>query len=264
MGHHLSRERLERCLGAAVGTLKAKAVLECGAGAGRFTELLAAECEALVSLDLSSAVEANLRNYTARKPYLLLQADINHSPLPFGVFDVVVCLGVIQHTPSPEQTIASLAQHLKPNGLLVIDHYTVKSIVHRLGQFFTLAYPLRAILKRLSRIRPDLALEICALLTAICDPIRKRTCRIHWLDRVVSRLLPSACYYAIYPEVDPRIVYEWNKLDTHDKLTDWFKHFRSPEEIRRCLEHLGFEDISSTYGGNGVEARGLYRMRDAA
>src|SRR2546423_1146834 len=74
-GHHHSRERLERCLGGPVGMLKGKAVLECGAGAGRFTDLLVAECEALISLDLSSAVEANLRNCTDRKPYLLLQAD---------------------------------------------------------------------------------------------------------------------------------------------------------------------------------------------
>ena len=118
-------------------------------------------------------------------------------------------------------------------------------------------------LKRLSRIRPVLALKICALVTAFCDPIRKRTCRIRWLDRVVSRLLPSACYYADYPQVDPGIVYEWNELDTHDKMTDWYKHFRSAEDIRRCLEDLGFEDISSTYGGNGVEARGVYRQRNA-
>ena len=136
-GQHHSRERLERCLGGPVRTLKGKVVLECGAGAGRFTELLVDECEALVSLDLSSAVEANLRNCSGRKPYLLLQADINQSPIPAGTFDVVVCLGVIQHTPSPEQTIASLAQHLKPNGLLVIDHYSVKSMYNRVGQFLS-------------------------------------------------------------------------------------------------------------------------------
>jgi ubiquinone/menaquinone biosynthesis C-methylase UbiE len=260
-GHHYSRERLERCLGGAVDTLKGKAVLECGAGAGRFTEILAPECEALVSLDLSSAVEANLRNCSVHKPYMLLQADINQSPLPYGAFDVVVCLGVIQHTPFPEQTIASLARHVKPNGMLVIDHYTVKSIFSKMGQFLTVGYPIRAVLKRVSRLRPDLALEISAHLTAICDPIRRHTCRIHSLDGFISRLLPSACYYTTFPGVDPRIIYEWNELDTHDKLTDWFKHFRSPDQIRRCLEHLGFEDIYCTYGGNGVEARGLYRVQ---
>jgi SAM-dependent methyltransferase len=100
-GHHHSLERLERCLGGPVGMLKGKAVLECGAGAGRFTEHLVAECDALVSLDLSSAVEANLRNCAGRKAYLLLQADINQSPLPARAFDVVICLGVIQHKPSP-------------------------------------------------------------------------------------------------------------------------------------------------------------------
>jgi len=61
---------------------------------------------ALVSIDLSSAVEANRENCDAKGPYLLMQADINGSPFPDGSFDVVACLGVIQHTPSPEATIA--------------------------------------------------------------------------------------------------------------------------------------------------------------
>ena len=81
-GLHHSLERLERCLGGPIGMLRGKAVLECGSGAGRFTEHLLAECDALVSLDLSSAVEANLKTCAGRKPYLLVQADINQSPLP--------------------------------------------------------------------------------------------------------------------------------------------------------------------------------------
>src|SRR5262245_40355278 len=39
-GCSYSRQRLERCLGNPLDTLRGKTVLECGSGAGRFTELL--------------------------------------------------------------------------------------------------------------------------------------------------------------------------------------------------------------------------------
>ena len=48
---------------------------------------------------------------------------------------------------------------------------------------------------------------------------------------------------------------EWALLDTHDQLTDSYKHFRTKGQIRRTLERMGAESIWCEYGGNGVEAR---------
>src|SRR5438132_2799714 len=87
-GKPYSRQRLERCLGAPLQSLRGKVVLECGSGAGRFTELLVRQCEALVCIDLSSAVDANFRNCRPIHPYLIVQGDINASPLPLQYFDV--------------------------------------------------------------------------------------------------------------------------------------------------------------------------------
>src|SRR6266404_5513855 len=61
-GKAYSKQRLERCLGTPLEGLRGKVVLECGSGAGRFTELLVRQCEAFVCIDLSSAVDANLNN----------------------------------------------------------------------------------------------------------------------------------------------------------------------------------------------------------
>ena len=199
-GHPISRVRLERCLGLPLSKLAGKKVLEVGGGAGRFTELLVNSCELLVSSDLSVAVDANLANCKDLGSYLLLQADANSSPLPYEFFDVVICLGVLQHTPSPEQTIESLTQHLKPGGLLVIDHYTHPSWLSRVGSWLSLHYPLRAVLKRLS---PAQGLTATIWLTSVADPIRRRTGRKVWLDRIVCRVLPTLSYYNSYPELDP-------------------------------------------------------------
>ena len=221
--------------------LRDKRVLEVGSGAGRFTELLIPHCEALASADLSDAVDANMEKCQAIGPYLLFQADLRNAPLRPGSFDVVICLGVIQHTPNPEQTIASLAAQLRPGGRLVIDHYAHR--IDRFGAFlalFNVHTPLRQLAKRLS---PEAGLRLTSAFHRICDPIRRRTCRYTQLDRFVARVFASSCYYATIPELPPEICREWNELDTHDGLTDWYQWKRKPEEIRTTLEALGFADI---------------------
>ncbi len=251
-GASISKTRLERCLGAPLASLAGKTVLECGAGAGRFTEWLVDAAGTLVSLDLSSAVDANLKNCAGKRPYLLVQADMNRTPLPKKFFDVVFCLGVLQHTPSPEASIASLADHVKPDGLLVIDHYVTRPGFGSAGQYLTVGFPLREVLKRLD---PETGLKATIAITAICDPIRKRTSRYPTLDLLASRVLPTACYYGVFPELPEHIVREWNELDTHDGLTDWYKHRRSPAQIERYLQSLGLRMELCARGGNGVEAR---------
>jgi len=40
-------------------------------------------------------------------------------------------------------------------------------------------------------------------------------------------------------------------------LTDYYKHLRTPEQIRKTLEGLKAKNIWINIGGNGVEARGI-------
>src|SRR5438552_904345 len=61
-GTSISRDRLVRCLGVPLESLKNKNVLEAGCGAGRFTELIVGTGANVHSIDLSNAVEANLEN----------------------------------------------------------------------------------------------------------------------------------------------------------------------------------------------------------
>jgi len=127
-GVPISRTRLLRCIGGDLARTMstpggAVDVLEAGCGAGRFTEvLLGLPAVRLTSVDLSTAVEANERNFPQDARHCIVQCDICELPFEQGSFDVVVCLGVIQHTPDPERTIASLYSRVKPGGWLVIDH----------------------------------------------------------------------------------------------------------------------------------------------
>lgn len=69
-------------------------------------------------------------------------------------------------------------------------------------------------------------------------------------------MIPVYSYYHIFPELSDELQREWALLDTHDALTDWYKHRRTRGQIHRAFLDLGVESINVVRAGNGVEARG--------
>ena len=136
-GSPITENRLNRCLGDLKDNLNGKLVLEAGCGAGRFTEILLKKGATLVSSDLSSAVEVNAENFPLSDKHLVIQSDINDMPYADESFDVVICLGVIQHTTDTEKPIEDLYRLVKKGGALIIDHYTfTRSNVLRLAPLY--------------------------------------------------------------------------------------------------------------------------------
>jgi 2-polyprenyl-3-methyl-5-hydroxy-6-metoxy-1,4-benzoquinol methylase len=113
-GTSISADRLTRLVGGSLNIFNGKKVLEAGCGAGRFTEVMLAANAQVFAVDVSSAVEANYMNCRNYPNYFVCQADIRALPLQPEQFDVVVCIGVIQHTPDPEVTMATLCSHVRP------------------------------------------------------------------------------------------------------------------------------------------------------
>jgi SAM-dependent methyltransferase len=253
-GTKISRDRLKRCLGASFETLQHRYVLEAGCGAGRFTEILLKAGARVFACDLSDAVEANWENCKKYANYFGCQADILRLPISPGQFDIVICLGVIQHTPSPEETIQTLCSHVKPGGLLVMDHYArgyPQSLSRRALRSF--------LLKRSER----LGMSYCLTLVGLLWPVHRLLWRLRGLRGIQRirgfflRFSPLVDYHDAYPQLGPGLLREWAILDTHDTLTDVYKHLRSKEEIEKHLKQCGMIDIEVNYGGNGVEARAL-------
>jgi 2-polyprenyl-3-methyl-5-hydroxy-6-metoxy-1,4-benzoquinol methylase len=247
-GIPISRTRLRRCLGEEVWKrLAGLDVLECGCGAGRFTEVLLDEGARVTSVDLSEAVDANAENFPLSPMHRIAQADIMALPFAAQQFDVVVCIGVVQHTPAPEETIERLYGQVRPGGCLVIDHYTYEIA------WYTKTAPLfRTVLKRLP---PETSMRVTERLVDLALPMHKRVAGSR-LRSVLFRLSPILTHYQTYPELSDELQRQWALLDTHDSLTDYFKHFRTRGQIRGLLERLGLDEIWCEYGGNGVEARG--------
>jgi SAM-dependent methyltransferase len=201
----------------------------------------------VTSIDLSSAVEANQENFPQNDRHRVLQADVLRLPFAPRQFDVVFCLGVIQHTPSPEATIEKLFEQVRAGGWLVIDHYTFE-----LSRFTKTSMLFRIALRRMS---PQQGMKWTERLVALFFPLHRAARKNRVAQAVVSRISPVLAYFHSYPSFNDELQRQWSLLDTHDALTDWYKHFRTKGQIRRVLERLGAVDIASEYGGNGVEAR---------
>lgn len=248
-GVPITAERTRRCLGEELWrNLAGKRVLECGCGAGRFTEILLQRCAFVTSIDLSEAVEANQQNFPQSPTHRIAQADILQLPFRPGQFDVVFCLGVIQHTPQPETTIRALSEQVKPGGRLVIDHYS-----YNLAELTKSAPFFRFLLKRLP---PAEGIAWTERLVRFLLPVHKRVRRYRLAQMLLSRVSPVLCYYRSYPRLSEEMQYEWALLDTHDSLTCWYRRLRTRSQIERTMKALALEEVVCKYGGNGVEARG--------
>ncbi len=250
-GVTISESRLARCMCGELKAVFGKRVLEAGSGAGRFTEVLLKHNALVHSFDYSNAVEANAANNGSSERLTLAQGDIRKIPFAKQSYDYVICLGVIQHTPDPEESIRCLWEMLKPGGTLVIDHYrwTFRWILPPpirdcvgLYRWFILKVP-----------RP-LCFSVVKKLTDFWFPLHWRFRDSLFVQRVLRRISPVIFHYPGIRLRDRQAHYEWSLLDTHDSTTDFYKHMRTPRAIRRFLNLLGAQDIIVRTGGNGVEA----------
>ena len=138
--------------------------------------------------------------------------------LPFQTmqYDIVVCLGVIQHTPYPEKTIKKLYEQIKPGGDMVIDHYTLD-----FSRFTKItSHILRPIIKRLSSKN---RINVIKILVNFF-PLHKLISDFIFCRNII-RISPIITYFHVYPELSDKLQKEWSMLDTHDGLTDWYKHY---------------------------------------
>ena len=247
-GLPISRDRLARCFGeSAFADVGDKLILEAGCGAGRFTEILVDRGAAVLSLDLSSAVFANAETSPVSHSHRIARADLNNAPVANDTFDVVMCLGVLQHTVSPEQSIRSLCEKVRPGGLLIIDHYSFD------WKYYCRLFPVwRQIIKRLS---PERALQTVTKLVEWFWPLHIKFKDSRVRGFLLSRISPVLHYLKIYPELSDGQQLDWAILDTHDALTDWYKHFRWPRDIEKILTECNMKIEYLAEAGNGVEAR---------
>ena len=250
-GLKITEDRLKRCLGGQFDSLKNKLILEAGSGAGRFTEILLKHGGNVHSFDYSSAVDANAINNGDKDSLTLVQADIRNIPFEKNKYDFVICLGVLQHTPNPEESIKSLWNMVKPGGRLIIDHYIFSwrtFLPPPIGQALGLYRKIILCLQSSKRFK------FVKRLVDFWFPF-------HWtfrnnfiITRLLRRLSPVIFHYEYLTLKDKDMYYQWSLLDTHDSTTDYYRHTRTKMQIEKFLMSIEAKQILVNEGGNGIEA----------
>ncbi|GAA3024119.1 class I SAM-dependent methyltransferase [Streptosporangium longisporum] len=245
VGMPISRDRLMTASGWSAGELRGRTVLECGSGAGRFTEVLCETGALVTSFDLSGAVHANAAS-NGRFPNLrLVQASVYEPPFPRESFDFLVCLGVIQHTPDVRRTFTTLLDQLRPGGRFCVDVYAAPVAYPHLRQLirpFTRRMPPERLYPLVERAVPRLL------------PLSMALSSVPGVGQGLARLVPVANHRHLGLK-DAETMREWSVLDTFDWLSPRYEKPQFRRTIRRWTEDLGLREVSIG------RRRGMYVVR---
>jgi len=225
-GFTCSQDLLENVIFDDLKYFEGKSVLEIGCGAGRFSEHIAKHAKNCVLVDLSQAIFFNVAQ--ANESAVRIKADFLKL-IPNKKFDIVLCRGVLQHTPSPEESIKKLYEFVKEDGEVVFDIYPPPKV----GSFSPKYWLWRPLFKKFIKYENGEK-----FLTTYIRPllIAKRIIRKIFLN---SRFI-SDCFIPVYDykgllPLDEKQLEAWAILDTLDGM---YAEYEYPMSFKRVTEFL--------------------------
>lgn len=206
--------------------LKGKCVLDAGCGAGRFLDVVADSEAEVVGLDISGAVDAARANLAGRNNVHLVQASIYEPPFRDSAFDGCYCIGVVQHTPDPQQAMQTLPRFLRPGGRIAITAYERKP--------WTMLYAKYLLRPLTKRVRKQKLLSGIKGAMPVLFPLTNVLFRLPLAGRLFKFAIPVA-NYVDERSLTPQQRYDWAILDTFDMLSPQYDQPRTQQEIEEAL-----------------------------
>ena len=221
--------------------LSGKNILEVGSGAGRFSEVVLLHTQAnLYSVDYSDAVTNNFSNNSHISPgrFHVYQASIYELPFFDNSFDKVFCLGVLQHTPNFEQSVASLISKVKSGAEIVVDFYPIQGWWTKVH----IKYMLRPVVKNMSHKK------LLFIIEKNIDWLIKTHFIFHKLKiGFLNRFLPIVDIVNTFPEgLTLKQMKEWAILDTFDMFSP---EFDNPQRISKVVSMFDNNGADVTFSG---------------
>lgn len=217
------------------GRLRGKWVLDAGCGAGRFAEVAAARGANLVALDMSSAVDAAQETLSRFPNANVVQGSLLEPPFRAGTFDYAYCIGVAQHTPSPEDAVRRVVEAVKPGGQFALSIYA-----RRPWTKLNAKYLVRPLTKRLPK---EVLLGAIERVMPVVFPVADRLFGVPRLGHVARFMVPVAVYVeGERPDWDREQRYREAVLDTFDMLSPAFDSPMKADEVEKVLRGVGAKD----------------------
>jgi SAM-dependent methyltransferase len=210
---------LEATTGWTDADYRGRLVLDAGVGAGRFAEVVANKGGEVVGVDLSRAVDAAYENIGRRPNVHLVQADIMAMPFREGTFDLAYSVGVLHHTPDPEQAFGRVAAVVRKGGALAVYVYARYGPSHQFSD-------------AIRRVTTRLPLPVLRAVSALAVPA-------YYLYRVpvIRGPLDMVCPISRHPD------WRWRWLDTFDWYSPKYQWKVLYPDVFRWFQSNGFQDI---------------------
>ena len=247
----LSETRIQRIIREPIDkSLKGKKVLEVGCGAGRFTEILAQYADEIYVVDATDAILACKDNTKDFKNIKYFKCDLLNMPFLKASFDVVVCIGVLQHTENVKKSVVQIAEFVKPGGKIYVDCYTYKwkNLPPPLGGFGNI---FRLFVKRLDSKK---ALSVTKIWVDYFFPKHWKYRNSKIMQALLFRISPVRFYYPWLGLKSREDYYQWALLDTYDGSADYYKHRKTLNQLKSILESANLIIEKIEKAGNGIEA----------
>lgn len=221
------RDRVATKFGTEPRTFDGKLVVDAGAGAGDQSRYILDQGGAVLSVDLSSAIDVVSRKLRLNGNWFGVQGDVAKLPVADQQFDIVYCEGVIQHTADSFATVEELKRVLKVGGRMHAAHYirsAPTSLMHGARRRLTTGY-YGFLRRRFNAMKPHTLLLICGILAALnYVPI------VGWMLRRAGIVLHS--------ELMPGLLTTWT--NTYDLWgSHEFQRFITHEEFLQYFERAG-------------------------
>lgn len=239
-GYIESQVRFDSEIGWTQDQLSGKSVVEVGAGAGRFVDIVSKRGpELVIGLDITDAVDAACQN-VFRDNVMFVQGDIFESPIRSESVDFAYSIGVLHHTPNPQQAFELMVDLVKTDGNVGVSLYEI-SLYHRPNRT-TLRVAAMDALWALNMLRCELFRMIT---TRVPDKLMIAYCKtvvpvLHVINKVpvlrlVRYLFPSTCYRNL-----PMIC---SMVDTMDSYSTKIVHQYRAKDIFQWFRKLGLREI---------------------
>lgn len=118
--------RFDSEIGWNASDLNGKLAIEIGSGAGRFIDVVSSRgAKLVVGVDMTTAVDAAQKNLGNRENVFFIQGDAFSLPIKKSYFDFAYSIGVLHHTPNPQQGFVDMVDCVKDDGNIGLSLYEI-------------------------------------------------------------------------------------------------------------------------------------------
>ena len=240
----ISKDRFFGALKLSSDKLKGKLILDVGCGTGRFAEIALQSGAKVIGLDYSDAAYVATKNLKHYPDFRAVRGNIYKLPFKKDSFDIVYCLGVLQHTPNVEKAYKSLPRIVKDSGLLTVDYYW-----KRFQSVLGWKYIIRLIT---SKLKESTTLKILKIVHPFFYLLSELISRIPYFGKALSRLIPVVNYVNDYPQLGKTLLREWSFLDTYDSWAPKFDKPQTVNTVKKWAKEIALENVEIEHVGQLV------------